>query len=64
MSEKGSKPPKRTYYIREESGRFYVYYLVIAPVETLFEVARTREEAEKAIKDHKDGKHSTQEIYK
>jgi hypothetical protein len=52
---------RRTYYIEEKDGRYYVYYLQYAPVQTLFEVAHTRDEAEQAIKDHKDGKHSTQE---
>jgi hypothetical protein len=51
---------KPVYYIREENGRYYVYRLQYAPVETLFEIAHTREEAEKAIRDHKAGKHSTQ----
>ena len=53
--------PKRVYYIEEKDGRYYVYYLQYAPVETLFDVSRTREQAEQAIKDHKDGKHATQE---
>jgi hypothetical protein len=52
---------KLIYNIEEKDGRYYVYYLQIAPVNTLFEVARTREQAEQAIKDHKEGRHSTQE---
>ena len=55
-----SKTPKPVYYIREESGRFYVYYLQWAPVETLFDIAHTRAYAEQAIRDHKAGKHPTQ----
>ena len=51
---------KLTYHIEESNGRFYVYCLQVAPVNTLFEIAHTREEAEQAIKDHKTGKHSTQ----
>lgn len=50
----------RVYVIREEGGRFYVLYLTVAPVETIFDVKLTREEAEKSIKDHKAGKHGTQ----
>ena len=52
--------PRLTYYVEEKDGRCYVYYLQVAPVETLFDVVRTREQAEQAIKDHKDGKHPTQ----
>ena len=53
--------PKKTYYIEEKDGRCYVYYLTLAPVETLFDITHTRDKAEQAIKDHKAGKHSTQE---
>lgn len=58
--KKNDSAPKRTYYIEEEEGRYYVYYLYVAPTRTLFEIARTREDAEQAIQDHKNGKHSTQ----
>ncbi len=58
--KKASPNQKPIYYIREERGRFYVYRLEYAPVETLFDIKQTREEAEQAIKDHKAGKHSTQ----
>lgn len=60
----GKPKSKLVYYFEEKGGRYYVYYLQVAPVTTLFEVAKTREQAEQAIKDHKDGKHSTQEVYK
>ena len=49
-----------TYYSAEKDGRFYVYYLQVAPIETLFEIVSTQEQAEQAIEDHKSGKHSTQ----
>lgn len=51
---------QRTYYIEEKNGRFYVYYLEFAPVETLFDVKPTQAEAEQAVEDHKAGKHPTQ----
>ena len=51
---------KKTYYFREENGRYYVCYLRYAAVETLFDIVRTREEAEKAIQLHKEGRHATQ----
>ena len=54
------KPKTKTYYIREENGRFYVYCLTISPVENLFDIKSTREDAEQAIQEHKDGKHDTQ----
>ena len=54
------KPKPKTYYIREENGRYYVYYLTFSPVETLFDVKHTREDAAQAIQEHKDGKHDTQ----
>ena len=57
-----SNAQKRTYYIEEKDGRYYVYYLQFAPVQTLFDVSRTREQAEQAVKDHKAGKHSTQYV--
>jgi len=52
--------PERAYYVREEGGRYYIYYLEFSPVETLFDIKHTREEAAQAIKEHKDGKHDTQ----
>ncbi len=52
---------RRTYFIEEKDNRFYVYYLEISPVQTLFDVSRSREDAEQAIVDHKAGKHSTQQ---
>jgi hypothetical protein len=51
---------KPMYHIEEKEGHHYVYYLQYTPVETLFDVTKTREQAEQAIKDHKDGKHPTQ----
>ena len=57
---KPTKPKRLTYQIREEYGRYYVVYLRYAPVETIFDVTHTLEEAEKAIEDHKQGKHGTQ----
>ena len=51
---------KGTYYIEEKEGRFYVYYLRVAPVHTLFDITPTRAAAEKAIVEHKQGKHATQ----
>jgi hypothetical protein len=60
MPTKPSHKLELTYYIEEKDGRYYVYYLQVAPVETLFDVARTREQAEQAIKDHEAGKHATQ----
>ncbi len=51
----------RTYLIEPQAnGRFYVYYLTFAPVQTLFDIKSTREEAEQAVQEHKAGKHSTQ----
>jgi len=50
------------YWIEEKNNIFYVYYwksnqgIVI----TLFHTAHTYEEAEQAIKDHKEKKHPTQ----
>jgi len=71
MFTKKKTTPERThrtdagavYYVEEKDGRYYVYYLQVAPVKTLFDIARTREHAEQAIKDHKEGKHSTQVEY-
>ena len=48
------------YFIREENKRFYVYYFQVAPVETLFDIKSTYEEAEQAVTEHKKGRHSTQ----
>ena len=53
---------ERTYYFEETDGRYYVYYVQIAPVQTLFDVLRTREQVAQAIQDHKDGKHETQKF--
>jgi hypothetical protein len=61
---KKSNEPQKIYYVREERGRYYVYCLQYAPVETLFHIAISREDAEQAIRDHKEGKHNTQESYK
>ena len=44
----------------EREGRFYVYYISLAPTKTLFDIAPTKAQAEKAIKDHKSGQHPTQ----
>ena len=55
-----SDAQKRTYYIEEKDGLFYAYYTRVMPVETLFDVSRTREQAEQAIEDHKAGTNSTQ----
>jgi hypothetical protein len=50
-----------TYDVEEkENGRYYVHYVKLAVVKSLFDITDTREEAEQAIKDHKAGKHSTQ----
>lgn len=54
------RKPQMVYHIQEEHGRFYVYYFQVAPVDTLFDIVNTREEAEQAIEQHKVGKHSTQ----
>ena len=55
------KPPSKLYMIEEErEGRFYVYYISLAPTKTLFDIAPTKAQAEKAIKDHKSGQHPTQ----
>jgi len=54
------RPEELIYHIEEKDSRFYVYYLRFAPVDTLFDVSHTREEAEQAIRDHKAGKHATQ----
>lgn len=54
------RSPRLTYIIEEKEGRFYVWHLQYAPVQTIFDITHTREEAEQAIKDHKEGKHSTQ----
>ena len=51
---------KLTYYIEEKDGRFYAYYMRVVPVETLFDVSSTLEQAKQAIEDHKANKHSTQ----
>lgn len=56
-----NKPERKLiYHIEEKDGRFYVRYFQVAPVDTLFDVTHTREEAEQAIKDHMLGKHGTQ----
>lgn len=56
--------PEPVYYFVVTNGRYYVYCLQFAPVETLFDIKPTQEEAEQAIKDYKEGKHPTQEVYK
>lgn len=56
-----TQSPQPIYYISEEEpGHFYVYRLQYATVETLFDVAYSRADAEKAIEEHKAGTHPTQ----
>jgi len=52
---------KKIYFIEEKRERFYVYYLGdCGPMKTLFDVSKTREDAEKAIAEHRQGEHATQ----
>jgi len=60
IKRKPRKARKLTYYIEAKRGRFYIHYVQLAPVDTIFGIAWTREEAEKEIEEHKAGTHPTQ----
>jgi hypothetical protein len=51
---------RKMYFIEEDGKHFYVFYVQLGPVKTLFDVKSTREEAEQAIREHKEGRHPTQ----